>query len=285
MPAQSKYAVYICYAAAAGWPRAYVGLVDVMLWGGGDALVAVHARVGCHMSGGKTAAAWLRACAGPAFGIDVLMTTDDRAEALVGELYHTLRVMEAHGSFLTRGGPWCRIEVPWAEIAPLRDFARTPQFALFRMRLAAWGGVPSDVRMHLDDRCYLCTGLLHIAEDCEAAAPADWPPAARRSAYAAHFVPVPKAVYYEKASERVPEARWRFSFRAGTSGRARKRLGSVHIERDGDLWRLRYEDNILGSYASEVECTHAGALEATLRCNVDARRCARPAGAPGVGHV
>ena len=282
MPAQSKYAVYVCYANATGWPRAYVGLVDVSLWGGGDADIAAGARVDCHMNGGKTAAAWLRACTGPAFGVKVLMTYDDRAEALAAELFFTLRVMKAHGNFLTRGGPWCRIEVPWAEIAPLLDFAETPEFALFQVRLAACD-LPSDVRMHLDGRCYLCTGLLHIAEDCEAAVPADWPPAARRSAYAAHFVPVPKAVYYEKAAG-TREARWRFSFRTGTSGRARKRRGSVYIERDGDLWRLRYDGDVLGSYASEVECTHVGALEATSRCNVDARRCARPAGTPGVSH-
>ncbi len=301
MPA-AQFAVYGCCAKpGVGWDRAYVGFVDVELWGGGVVRVAVDARVDCHMRGGKTAAAWLRACSGPAYGVEVLWRGDDRSEAYCAELYWALRKMVAHGKFLTRGGPYCRIAVPWAEVAPLLDLVGGgATFAAFRMRLEHhagpdWAGLPGEVVLHLQGRCYLCTGHGHIAEDCTSAtASAAWPPASARTRFSPHFIPAPLSVYWEQASAATAATgghpgRWRYAYRTGTSGRARRRRGSVCVEVDaGGVWRFRVEhgceEGESDAFATEIACVHAAALEAAARCNIETRRQDRPAGAPGISH-
>ena len=173
MPAvQPKFAVYRVLAQPGrGFPRAYVGCVDIDLWGGGDPETAARARADVHMAGGKSGAAWLRCCVLlPVGGVVVLGEVySSRTEAYVAELYWTLRVMREHGRFLTRGGPFCRVALPWPDVLLLCDLAQA-DLGAFRARRADVppADLPRDVRLHIEGRCYVCCARDHSAADCAA---------------------------------------------------------------------------------------------------------------------
>ena len=131
------FAVYLVEARPGkGWPRAYVGVVDVELWGGGDPKTAVEARAAVHMAGGKSSAAWLRETSLPrAVKLD---DADSRQEGCRRELFWTLATMRAHGRFLTRGGPFCRVALPWPFVDELLDLCPAgTSYSLFWQRLEA----------------------------------------------------------------------------------------------------------------------------------------------------
>jgi hypothetical protein len=117
------YAVYYVTAQPGlGHRRHYVGVVSCDK--SGDIDTAVENRIATHMQrpAPKGAAVWLRPTTN-ASKPHILYVTADKGKAYAAELYFTLRKMEPPFDLLTRGGPFCRVVLPWGEITPLLDVA------------------------------------------------------------------------------------------------------------------------------------------------------------------
>ncbi len=68
----------------------------------------------------RSGAAWLRCCTElRAIVVEVLEGISLSAAAFA-ELHFTLVTMHVRGRFVTRGGPWVQIALPWAEVPSQR---------------------------------------------------------------------------------------------------------------------------------------------------------------------
>jgi len=175
-------------------------------------LLAAERRRKLHESRAGGSAAWLRCCAN--LRVEVLGTAGSLAQAALKELWHTCLCMDRFGRLLTRGGPWCRTCAPWEEVSLIMDFIQGqggPSVDVFATRLKALGDPPRDVRLHLDGRCYICEKLGHLAAWCPRVTGKEAPvvsraatAVSREARYAAHFVPTPRAVWWD-----CSETAWR----------------------------------------------------------------------------
>lgn len=255
--------------------RTYVGCCMIHVWdpsGTGNPDEARDARVACHFTRPcpKVSAAWLRACTDPS-GVQTLHTCTTLSEALWYELYFTLVMMHTCGRFLTRGGPFVRIALPWAEITPFFDAAVDPHsgvtvsFAVFKARVLTMD-LSSDICAHLASRCYNC-GRAHLVKDCRSPGPETKPE--NRAQFAAHFIPTPTAVWWDKSRG----GRWRFLVQSKSRNLSKKtKLLAISVVAHGGGWQLVFQRSVLATFESEIECIHQGALEAAERCDVALKR-------------
>ena len=273
-PMASQFAVYFVKAkpGLGGNRRAYVGAMEVSKWGN-TPKEALAGRVNCHMAHGSGSAAWLRTYKDPEPSSGILATCSSLEDALALELYYTIDTMRSHGHYLTRGGPFCRIEVAWEDFNTAAAGAVGTAEAYLAWLKDNRATLSRDVLLHLKGLCYNC-GAKHLVSECDRNLAPALTPKEVRAKFATHFAPTQKAVYFitEPARGRI---RWSYQFKNSKGQRRRY----VEIKQISDAWVVWHEGAVLyGPYGTDLPAIHMAALVACEKCNVEATRCKRPAG-------